>query len=92
MTSFFANGRTLDSGPANFFLWGDYMAKNVIIDSAALAAALQEIEQGCFMLGFVNDEDDMDDVEYYAQRIRRAADDIRRNIKKDKPAEQKEGG
>ena len=62
------------------------MAK-IIVESAALAAVAQDVEQGCFMLGFVNDADDMDDVDYYATRIRRAADDLRSIIKKSEPAE-----
>ena len=55
------------------------------VDSAALGNIVYEIEQGCFMLGFVNDEDDMDDVHYYAHRIQRAADDLKDMIKKSEP-------
>lgn len=56
-----------------------------IIDTSDLAPVVHEIEQGCFMLGFVNDEDDMDNVHYYAQRIQRAADDLKDIIKKSEP-------
>ena len=49
----------------------------IAIDSAALSAAVFEVEQGCNMLGCIYDADDLDDVDYYAQQIQRAADDIR---------------
>ncbi len=54
----------------------------IIVNSAALADIAHEIEQGCFMLGFVSDADDIDDVEYYTQRIRRAGDSLRNVINK----------
>ena len=63
----------------------------IAIDSAALSAAVHEVEQGCFMLGYVNDVDDLDDVDYYAQRIRRAADDIRGLMKHAEPLNDPEG-
>ena len=60
------------------------MAK-VIIDSAALVKIAQEIDRCGFMLGYVNDEDDFDDVYYYARRIRDAADNLQAIIKKSEP-------
>ena len=55
-----------------------------IIDTAKIAPFIHDIEQGCFMLGYVNDADDMDDVEYYAQRIRSAVDDLKSVVQKSK--------
>lgn len=64
---------------------------NIIVNSSDLGAIAHEVEQGCFMLGFVNDEDDMEDVHYYAQRIQRAADALRGLIKAAKQSEDKQG-
>ena len=60
----------------------------ITIDSAKLDSIAHEIEQGCFMLGFVSDADDIDDVDYYTQRIRRAGEDLRSIIQKAKKVKQ----
>ena len=61
------------------------MAK-VIIDSAALEQIAQEIDHCGFMLGFVSDEDDIDDVVFFARRIRDAASNLRGIVKESQPA------
>ena len=58
----------------------------IAINSAALAAAVREIEQGCSLLECIYDADDIDDVDYYAQQIRRAVDGIRALVASAKPA------
>ena len=64
----------LDSGPANFLLWGENMKK--IFDSAALESIADSISADCAMLDYV-DADSLDDVEFYAARIRAVADEIK---------------
>lgn len=59
----------------------------IIVNSKYLDAVANELETNCFMLGYVNDVDDLDDVDCYAQRIQRAIDELRIIIKKSEPAE-----
>lgn len=58
----------------------------IAINSATLAAAVREIEQGCSLLECIYDADDIDDVDYYAQQIRRAVDGIRALLASAEPA------
>jgi hypothetical protein len=58
----------------------------ILIDSAALVSILYEIEQGATMLGYITDPENIDDVDYYASRIQRAADDLRQLMKAAAPA------
>ena len=57
----------------------------IIIDAAALDALAQEIEHNAFMLGYIYDADDVDEVAIYADRLKRAAAAARGMIKKSKP-------
>ena len=54
----------------------------IIIDSAALDAIAYEIEHSCLMLGLISDADDIEDLETYRQRIRRAGENLSSIIQK----------
>ena len=60
--------------------------KKIVIDSAALGAALSEIEHNCSMLVLSGDESAADDVGFYVPRIQRAAYDLRQLMKAAAPA------
>lgn len=59
--------------------------KRIILNSAALAGVLHEIEHNCSMLVLGDDETAGDDVEFYVPRILAAADELRRLINTAEP-------
>ena len=63
-----------------------------VIELKPFADAIHEIEQCCFMLGFVNDIDDLSDVEFYTGRIQRAVDDLRVLVKTARTVNNKKEG
>lgn len=71
-----ARPRLLQSGPANFLIYGDEHMKK-IIESNDLERIAKEISADCAMLGYI-DEESIDDISMYAERIHASADELRR--------------
>ena len=62
----------------------------IIIDSAALGAAVDEIEHNCLMLDLTDEETALEDIDFYVPCIRRAAEDLRQLISTAAPANKPE--
>ena len=62
----------------------------IVIDSAALGAAIDEIEHNCLMLDLADEETALEDIGFYVPFIRRTAEDLRQMIKTAAPANRPE--
>lgn len=65
---------------------GDSMAR-IIVDSDSLAAAADDIEHNCIMLGFTDEESAEDDIGFYIPRIRAGVETLRKIIQDAEPVE-----